>query len=129
MFTHLIRAQRSAVRYARSRVLPFLGAAALLLGASGLAFAQAGTGAAGTGAAGTGAGSTSQSNPEVPGKVAPPSPSDSSSEGTGTHDGVITPKRDVDPDMSKKPPTTGTESMPVVKPKGTPGGAPGPQPK
>lgn len=119
MFRQHTQSRRSSVRRARFKALPIVSAAALLLGATGLACAQAGSEA----------GSASQSNPEVPGKVAPPSPSDSSAEGTGTHDGVITPKRDVDPDMSKKPPATGTESMPVVKPKGTPGGAPGPQSK
>jgi hypothetical protein len=117
MSTHLMHAPSSRIR----KALPFIGAAALLMGTANLALTQAG-------AAETGAGSTSQSNPEVPGKVAPPSPS-TSPEVTGTHDGVITPKRDVDPDMSKKPPPTGTESMPVVKPKGTPGGAPGPEAK
>src|SRR5262249_9641482 len=98
MFTQQhTRARRSSLRKARFKALPIVSAAALLLGATGLAGAQAGSEA----------GSASQSNPEVPGKVAPPSPS-TSPEVTGTHDGVITPKRDVDPDMSKKPPPTGT---------------------
>ncbi len=122
MIIHLFRAPRSSFGKARLKMRPLIGGAVLLLGATGFPFAQAGTAPE--------AGSSSQSNPKVPGKAAPPSPSQQSSpEITGTNDGVITPKRDVDPGMSKTPPATGTESMPVVKPKGTPGGAPGPQPK
>ena len=43
-------------------------------------------------------------------------------------DGVIHPPRGVDPEMSKKPPPSGS-SMPVIPPPGTPGGEPGVEPK
>lgn len=91
----------------------------LLLGATSLALTHAGA---------VRPAQAAQSTPEVPGKVAPPSP-ETSPDVTGTNDGVITPRRDVDPGMSKAPPSQSTESMPVVKPKGTPGGPPGPEPK
>lgn len=121
MSLHLAQAHRVAIRKAPR----LIGATVLLLGATGFAVAQVGTAPE----AGSSAQSNSQSNPKVPGKATPPSPSESSPEVTGTNDGVITPKRDVDPGMSKAPPSTGTESMPIVKPKGTPGGQPGATPK
>jgi hypothetical protein len=42
--------------------------------------------------------------------------------------GVITPG-DPDPGMAKKHPPQGPAETPVIPPKGTPGGAPGPEPK
>lgn len=125
MVMHLAQAQRSGTgkARARSKALPFICAAALLLGTTGFGFAQTAAGAAGTGATGTDGGAV-QTNPASPNKAPPSSP-----EVTGANNGIITPKRDVDPGMSKAPPQTGSGSMPVVKPKGTPGGAPGPEPK
>lgn len=119
MIMHLFRTHRSGFRKARLKMRPLIGGAVLLFGATGLAFAQAGAGAE--------AESPSQLNPQATGKTAPPS--QSSPEVTGTNDGVITPKRDVDPGMSKAPPAPDADSMSVIKPKGTPGGPQGSEPK
>jgi hypothetical protein len=43
--------------------------------------------------------------------------------------GVIRPPADVDPGMAQPPPSTGSHSMPVVPPPGTPGGNPAVKPK
>jgi len=43
--------------------------------------------------------------------------------------GVIAPKGGTDPEMAKKPPPQDPNETPVIPPKGTPGGAPGPEPK
>ncbi|TAL76602.1 MAG: hypothetical protein EPN75_14185 [Beijerinckiaceae bacterium] len=95
----------------------FSAVAALLMAAyAGAAFAQGGTGN------GTGAESTTPENHASP---APTSPAVKGS----TKNGVITPKGDVDPNMTKAPPAKGTTNMPVIKPKGMPGGQPGPTPK
>jgi hypothetical protein len=72
-------------------------------------------------------GNAAEPNSTVPEKQANP-PTSPAVKGS-TSNGVIKPKRDVDPDMTNVPPAQGTESMPVVKPKGTPGGPPGPEPK
>lgn len=43
--------------------------------------------------------------------------------------GVIKPNSNTDPAMVKKPPPQDPGETPVIPPKGTPGGAPGAQPK
>lgn len=76
----------------------------------------------------TGPGNAASPNSTIPEKQASPSTTSPSVSGS-TSTGVIKPKQDVDPKMTKVPPAPGTEQMPVIKPKGTPGGAPGAQPK
>jgi hypothetical protein len=41
---------------------------------------------------------------------------------TAPHDGVIKPKRDADPDMTKKPPPQDPAETPVIPPSATSGG-------
>lgn len=48
---------------------------------------------------------------------------------TDANGGVIKPKDDVDPDMTKKPPPQNPSETPVIPPKGTPGGQTGPSSK
>ena len=76
----------------------------------------------------TGTGNGAEPNSGTPEKHASPSPTSPSVTGS-TKNGVIKPKGDVDPNMTKIPPAKGTGNMPVIKPKGTPGGPPGPKPK
>jgi hypothetical protein len=76
----------------------------------------------------TGPGNAASPNSTIPEKQVSPSQT-SPVVGGSTSSGVIKPKRDVDPKMTKVPPAPGTESMPVIKPKGTPGGPPGAKPK
>ena len=47
---------------------------------------------------------------------------------TAADAGIITPS-DPDPAMVKKPPPQDPKETPVIPPKGTPGGAPGPESK
>jgi hypothetical protein len=44
-------------------------------------------------------------------------------------EGVIRPKRDVDPEMKQETPPSGPNSMPVIPPPGTPGGDQNVKPK
>lgn len=81
--------------------------------------------------AGVGPGNAAQPNTTIPEKQAPPLEGTSKPPPNATppKNGVIAPKHDVDPDMAKTPPAQNTEKMPVIQPKGTPGGPPGPEPK
>jgi hypothetical protein len=73
-----------------------------------------------------GPGNAAQPNTTIPEKQA--KPSSSAADLTKKKDGVIVPKHDVDPDMSKVPPgPTGDKN--VIPPKETAGGAPGADPK
>jgi hypothetical protein len=81
----------------------------------------------GTATAQVGPGNAAKPNSTIPEETAP-------APGTSTDrpvpaSGVIRPKRDVDPGMTKIPPDKGSDTMPIIPPKGTPGGAPGPEPK
>jgi hypothetical protein len=65
-----------------------------------------------------------------------PQPPPNSAQGQGSlskklsqSNGVIHPNADVDPGIDKKAPVPDPNSTPVIKPPGTPGGPPGPQPK
>lgn len=100
-----------------SRRTPFALIAALVsIGAANPVLAQAGVGP----------GNAAQPNTTIPEKQAKPSPSPADM--TKQKDGVIAPKRDVDPQMTKVPPhPTGDEN--VIPPKGTAAGAPGAEPK
>lgn len=90
-------------------------AALLMATYAGAAFAQSGNG---------NTAAPNSTTPESHAK-APSSPAVTGS----TKNGVIKPKGDVDPNMTKAPPEKGSTNMPVIKPKGTPGGQPGPTPK
>ncbi len=77
------------------------------------------------------------SNEVIPEKEAPapaaPSgagqSSDNLSQKLDASGGVIKPPAGVDPEMSKPAPVPNPNSTPVIKPPGTPGGAPGPEAK
>ena len=56
-----------------------------------------------------------------------PSPSTENKADKGK--GVIKPKQDIDPGIVRPAPVPDPNSTPVIKPPGTPGGAPGPEPK
>lgn len=89
-------------------------AAFAVVGATNLAIAQ------------NGPGNAAQPNTTIPEKQASPSPGPADL--TKKKDGVIEPKHDVDPQMTKVPPSpTGDHN--VIPPKGTTGGAPDAEPK
>jgi hypothetical protein len=80
------------------------------------------------------------SNQAIPEKVAPPiteptgaplttGRSGSLSQKLDSSGGVIKPKPGVDPGIVKAAPVPEPNSMPVIPPPGTPGGAPGPEAK
>src|SRR5262245_62169140 len=58
---------------------------------------------------------------QIPEKVAPPLENDAKQPNMEREDGVIKPKRDVDPSITTKPLETGAR-MPVIPPPGSPGG-------